>query len=62
MSPYYYDLADYGLVRTFNKYVSFIASVDSLTQQHPERLNPFLLPNGIHRAYFAAALDVHVGP
>ncbi|GAC1302402.1 MAG: hypothetical protein NVS2B3_01050 [Vulcanimicrobiaceae bacterium] len=61
ISPYYYDLADFGLVKTVNKYVTFIASIDSLSQQHLERSNPFLLPNAIHRAYLATALRFHLG-
>ena len=60
-SPYYYDLADIGLVKSVNKYITFIASIDSLSQQHRERDNPFPQPNGIHRAYLATALRFHLG-
>ncbi len=60
-SPYYYDLADFGLVKTVNKYITFIASINSLSQQHLERDNPFPLPNALHRAYLATALRIHLG-
>ncbi|GAC1419573.1 MAG: hypothetical protein NVSMB64_28890 [Candidatus Velthaea sp.] len=60
-SPYYYDLADFGMVKSLNKYVTFVASIDSLSQQHLERNNPFLLPNALHRAYLATALRIHLG-
>ena len=61
VSPYMYDLNDFGMVKTINKYLTFIASIDSLTQQHQENNNPFLVPNGIHRSYLATALRIHLG-
>ena len=61
VAPYYYDLFDAGLIKTVNKYISFVASIDTLSQQHLENNNPFLLPNALHRAYFATGLDIHIG-
>ncbi len=61
VSPYYYHLADYGLVKPIDKYLTFQVSIDSLSQYHLEQNNPFLLPNGLHRAYAAASLDIHIG-
>lgn len=61
VSPFMYDLADYGFVKSINKYLTFIVSVDTLSQQHLERGNPFLPPNGLHRSYIATALDIHLG-
>lgn len=61
ISPYYYVFADFGLVKTFNKYVTFVASVNSLSKQHLERDNPFPVPNALHRAYLATSLRFHLG-
>ncbi|GAC1626890.1 MAG: hypothetical protein NVS4B5_18450 [Vulcanimicrobiaceae bacterium] len=61
VSPYFYDLADYGIVKSINKYLTFIVSVNSLSQQHLERNNPFAPPNALHRSYLATALRIHLG-
>lgn len=61
VSPYYYDLMDIGLIKSINKYVSFVATIDSLSQQHLEAGNPLPLPNALHRVYLSTALDIHIG-
>ncbi len=60
--PFYYDISDFGLSKKINKYLSFNADINNLSQQHLENLVPFTYPNSIHRIYLATSLDIHLAP
>lgn len=59
--PFYYDIIDVGLSKTLNKTLALTADLNNLSQQNNGSW-PFTAPNGIHRIYFAVALDIHLAP